>query len=71
MEGGDRAAGAMRDKAGVIRQGDHVEGIEVEQCEKRHAGRRDKAAGGAGREGTQAGDAEGHFGGADGVEVAA
>ena len=64
-----RAAGAVRDQAGVIRQGNHVEGVKVEQGEQCDTAGSNEAAGGAGRKGTQAGDAEGDFGGGGGVEV--
>src|ERR1039457_6587902 len=51
MERCHGSTGAVRDQAGVIRQGDHVEGVEIEQREEGHTGGRHEAPGGARQEG--------------------
>jgi hypothetical protein len=61
----------MRDHSRVVRNRDHVDGVEIEQGEQHHARRGRKVSQGARREGMQAGHAQRDFGGDHGVQVAA
>ena len=53
-------------RAGVIRQGNQIQRVEIEEREKRDASGRDETAGGARSDGAQSCDAERDFGGEDG-----